>query len=60
MAILLDSNIIIYSYLEEYNYLREIFSDNSICVSAITRVEVLGYHRLKYDEEKYYEDISAS
>jgi len=57
MAILLDSNIIIYSYQEEYSYLRKLFSDKTICTSAISRVEVLGYHRLKYEEEKYLSDI---
>lgn len=57
MAILPDSNIIIYSYLEKYNYLREIYSDTSICISAITRVEVLGYYQLNYDEKNFYEDI---
>jgi len=57
MAFLLDSNVIIYSYSNEYEYLRESIIDESCVVSEISRVEVLGYHALKKEEEKYFKDV---
>lgn len=57
MAFLLDSNVIIYSYSSEYEYLRELIINESCTVSEISRVEVLGYHGLKKEEEKYFKDI---
>ena len=57
MDFLLDSNIIIYSYSNEYEYLRELIINESCILSEISRVEVLGYHRLRKEEEKYFEDI---
>lgn len=40
---LIDSNLIIYSYQEPYVYLRPLVSDRSNYVSAISRLEVLGF-----------------
>jgi predicted nucleic acid-binding protein len=57
MAFLLDSNIIIYSYSNEYEYLRELIINESCVLSEISRVEVLGYHGLKEAEKKYFEDV---
>jgi len=57
MAFLVDSNILIYSYLNEYEYLRELIVSDSCVLSEISRVEVLGYHNLKKEEEKYFKDI---
>ncbi len=57
MAFLVDSNIIIYSYNTEYAYLRDIIVSPSCSISEISRVEVLGYHGLKNDEEEYFQDI---
>ncbi|QKJ29350.1 twitching motility protein PilT [Mucilaginibacter mali] len=57
MAFLIDSNIIIYSYSDEYQYLREIILDDSVYISEISRIEVLGYHKLKPDEERYFIDV---
>src|SRR5688500_9553130 len=57
MAFLIDSNIIIYSYSNSYEYLRELIIDENCKVSEISRVEVLGYHGIKKDEEKYFKDI---
>lgn len=57
MQFLIDSNIIIYSYSNEYTYLREIITSELAAVSEISRVEVLGYHKLNPDEEKYFQDI---
>jgi len=57
MAFLLDSNIVIYSYSSEYDYLRELILSESCMISEISRVEVLGYHGLKEEEEKFFKDI---
>ncbi|SHN28521.1 type II toxin-antitoxin system VapC family toxin [Mucilaginibacter sp. OK098] len=54
---LIDSNIIIYSYSNQYEYLRSLFFKESVFVSEITRVEVLGYHKLTNEEESYFQDI---
>src|ERR1700722_8616589 len=54
---LIDSNIIIYSYLPQYEYLRTMISTDSVFVSEISRVEVLGYHKLTSDEENYFRNI---
>lgn len=50
--LLLDSNIIIYATLPEYEILRELLVTKDFCVSAISYVEVLGYHRLQNQEKK--------
>jgi predicted nucleic acid-binding protein len=52
---LIDSNIIIYSYLNEY--LRKIIIDPDVFVSEISRVEVLGYYKLKHNEETYFNTV---
>jgi len=57
MAFLIDSNIIIYSYLSEFRYLREIIISANSNISEISRIEILGYHGLKADEEKYFNDV---
>ncbi|MDB5018789.1 MAG: domain nuclease [Mucilaginibacter sp.] len=54
---LIDSNIILYSYLSQYNYLKNIFLKESTFVSEITKVEVLGYHKLTKEEEAYLKDV---
>jgi predicted nucleic acid-binding protein len=43
---LLDSNIVIYAALPEYVALRRWIAEHGPAVSAISYVEVLGYHRL--------------
>ncbi|MGM9478942.1 type II toxin-antitoxin system VapC family toxin [Pedobacter sp. GSP4] len=57
MAFLLDSNLIIYSYSNTYEYLRALIVSEFCVLSEISRVEVLGYHALKKEEEKYFKDI---
>ncbi|MEO5333863.1 MAG: type II toxin-antitoxin system VapC family toxin [Magnetococcus sp. YQC-5] len=44
--ILLDSNIIIYSVLPEHGFLRDQMRGQSLAVTMISRIEVLGFHRL--------------
>jgi|SRR5690606_26815425 len=57
MSFLLDSNIIIYSFSDEYDYLRKLLIDENSNVSEISRVEVLGFHGLNEVQKKYFLDI---
>jgi len=50
---LLDSNIIIYSAKREYEELRGFLAENIYSVSAISIVEVLGYHLLSDKQRQY-------
>ena len=50
---LLDSNIIIYSAKREYAELRGFLAENVYSVSAISIVEVLGYHLLGDKQRQY-------
>jgi len=54
---LLDSNIVIYSAMDEYSYLREIYKEENVFVSEITRLEVLGFHRITQAQEKYFNSV---
>ncbi len=55
---LLDSNIIIYSIQPNHTQLREYIAEQLPCVSAISYVEVLGYHNLllqdRVDLEEFF------
>ncbi|MGB2924307.1 MAG: type II toxin-antitoxin system VapC family toxin [Limnothrix sp.] len=52
---LLDSNIIIYAAQSENQFLRDFIAKHSPCVSVISYLEVLGYHRLTTSDRKYFE-----
>jgi len=54
---LIVSNIIVYSFLQQYEYLKKLLLSDSIFVSEISRLEVLGYHKLTPEEETYFKDI---
>ena len=54
---LLDSNSVIYSTQPAHGYLRSFILANAPSVSAITVVEVLGYHRLTVKDRKELEDF---
>lgn len=54
---LLDSNIIIYAAKAEYAYLCDLIAENSPVLSAVSYVEVLGYHRLTTIEKSYFESF---
>ncbi len=43
---LLDSNSIIYSIKPEFGHLRKLIAQHNPAVSAISYIEVLGYHQL--------------
>ena len=55
--ILLDSNIIIYGVQQGYQALRDYLSEQSIAISKITLLEVLGYHALGDEEKSRLEEI---
>lgn len=57
--ILADSNLIIYAAAGKYPDLVEWFAENKPVVSAVTLVEVLGYHKLKAAEKKVLESLFA-
>jgi hypothetical protein len=57
---LLDSNIIIYAIQPGYPDLRRFIRDHSPAVSAVSYVEVLGYHRLTEQERKHFEMFFAA
>ncbi|MCI5120371.1 MAG: type II toxin-antitoxin system VapC family toxin [Candidatus Electrothrix sp. AUS4] len=50
---LLDSNIIIYSFLPEFQILQETLRKSEVSCSVISCVETLGYHALSKDEQHY-------
>jgi predicted nucleic acid-binding protein len=55
--ILLDSNIIIYSANEQYKYLREIIKKSDVACSVISKLEILGYHKITTEQIKYFEAV---
>ncbi len=57
---LLDSNILIYSVNPAYPQLRGVVADSESLVSAITYVEVLGFHKLLPAEKLDLEQIFAA
>lgn len=49
--IIVDSNILIYSYKPEYLWLQQKLTHFDLYASAITKVESLGYHQLMEKEK---------
>ncbi len=56
---LIDSNIIIYASQPQYSGLRQFIAENSPFVSAVSYVEVLGFHRLTAEDKIHYEEFFA-
>ena len=54
---LLDSNFLIYSPQPAFAHLLPLLVDPNCFVSEITRLEVLGFHRLTDVEKNYYERV---
>ncbi len=52
---LIDSNVIIYAAKPEHVALRQFIAQHAPAVSAVSYVEVLGYHRLTDLERVYFE-----
>src|SRR5450432_1949819 len=57
---LLDSNVIIYASQTQHPELREFIAEHEPAVSAISFVEVLGYHRLSEKERQHFEEFFAA
>src|SRR5688572_11891435 len=61
MALMLDSNIIIYSLLPGHEKLREFIATNLSAFSAISYVEVLGFHGITaVDRDSFVQLLTAS
>ena len=54
---LLDSNIIIYSAQPEHAQLRVLIAESAPAVSALSYLEVLGYHLLTDQQRQYFEEF---
>lgn len=54
---LLDSNLLIYAAQPAHHALRELVRDRDCSVSVISRIEVLGFHRLAPDERTALESL---
>jgi len=57
MELLLDSNILIYSASPSAEILQNWISENSLYISDITLLEVLGYHSLSKSDLGYFENF---
>jgi predicted nucleic acid-binding protein len=57
---ILDSNLIIYAARPEYPGLRRLIAARSPAVSAVSVVEVLGYHKLSADDRAHFEAVFAA
>lgn len=54
---LLDSNIVIYAAQPENAFIRDMMLDRSVSVSVITKLGVLGYHRLTSAEQDMFQGV---
>ena len=57
---LIDSNIIIYAARPEHENLRQFIIEHAPAVSAVSYVEVLGYHNLTKADQDLFEEFFAS
>lgn len=57
---MLDSNLIIYAARPEYPGLRRLIAARLPAVSAVSVVEVLGYHHLSPGERHHFEAFFAA
>ncbi len=57
---LIDSNIIIYAAQPANTALRTFIAQHAPAVSAVSYVEVLGYHRLTEQEREHFEAFFAA
>lgn len=57
--IIVDSNILIYSYKPEFAWLQQQLFEFDLYASAISKVESLGYHQLLANDKVILEQIFA-
>ncbi|MBO0936553.1 type II toxin-antitoxin system VapC family toxin [Fibrella sp. HMF5335] len=55
--ILLDSNLLIYSAQDKFAFLRLLISNSQTHISAMSKLETLGYQKLSTEERLYFEGI---
>jgi len=60
MTMLLDSNIIIYSYQAEYQTIDDLITANPIKLSEISYLETIGYQKITPAEEQYLRALFSS
>jgi predicted nucleic acid-binding protein len=60
MMRLLDSNIIIYASKPGFQFLEPLIGAADVCASAVSYVEVLGYHLLSLAEKAHLEEFFAN
>jgi predicted nucleic acid-binding protein len=54
---LLDSNIIIYAAQPEHAALRQFIETHAPAISAVSYIEVLGYHKLTEEDRQFLEQF---
>lgn len=54
---ILDSNIIIYAAEPEYESVREFIAEQNPAASVISKIEVLGYHKMTPENQRILEEI---
>ena len=54
---IIDSNILIYSYKEEFKFLRTLFQDVEMCLSEVSKIETLGFYKIDAEEQQYYKTL---
>lgn len=54
---LVDSNIIIYSAKTEFAFIRELFKEEKIFASEISRLEVMGYPKITEEQILYFSAV---
>jgi toxin FitB len=54
-----DSNLIIYSSQDEFQFLKPIINQPDSYVSEISKLEVLGYHQINLIDKSYFESQFA-
>lgn len=57
MMVLIDSNIIIYAASGNFPALTDWLAEQEAIVSAVTMLEVLGYHKLQKEEKAELENL---
>lgn len=57
IAMLIDSNVIIYATQPQYDDLRQFIDGISLSVSVVSYIEVLGYHRLDKPQRQLLSDF---
>lgn len=54
---LIDSNILIYAAEPKHAALKEMLQGNDVAVSNISRLEVLGYHKITAEQKNFFNAI---